>query len=59
MTLADVLTSPIEICGLSDDLKTCADVFATKHLRHLVVVDEGALVGIIGIRDLVGANLGE
>ena len=41
------------------DVETAARTMIERGFRHLVVVQEGAEVGILSIRDLVGALLGE
>ena len=55
--LADVMTSPVKSCRLSDDLQACARELSAGHIRHLAVVEEGALVGLIGLRDILSAQL--
>ena len=57
LMLADVMSSPVATCGLGDDVRDVADMLAERHIRHLVVVDGGALVGMIGARDLLAAEL--
>ena len=52
VTLAEVMSSPVETCRLSDDLRTCAARLTDGHIRHLVVVEQGALVGLISLRDV-------
>ena len=37
----------------------CMALMLKHHIRHLPVVDEGALVGIVSIRDVVAAALEE
>jgi len=57
LMLADVMSSPVATCGLGDDVRDVADMLAEQHIRHLVVVDGGAVVGMIGARDLLAAEL--
>ena len=58
VAMSEVMSSPVKTCRLSDDFQTCAAAFAGSHIRHMAVVEEGALVGIIGVRDILGAQLG-
>lgn len=50
--MTDVMSSPVKSCSLKDTISHCAHVFATTKIRHLAVIEEGALVGMIGLRDL-------
>ena len=50
--MTDVMTSPIQCCTLQDTLEHCAHVFATSRIRHLAVIEDGTLVGMVGLRDL-------
>jgi len=51
--LAEVMSSPVASCGLTDDVAICAKQLAEGHIRHLAVIEEGALVGLIGLRDIL------
>jgi CBS domain-containing protein len=52
--LAEVMSSPVTTCRPDDDTRKCAELMAEGHIRHLVVVDAGELVGVISMRDLLG-----
>ena len=32
---------------------------AAEHIRHLAVVEEGALIGLVGVRDVMAARIAE
>ena len=55
--LREVMSSPVKSCSLSDDVQDCADMLTRSHIRHLVVIEGGALVGIIGLRDILASEL--
>jgi CBS domain-containing protein len=55
--LAEVLSSPVRTCAPGDDPRDCARLMVDEHLRHLVVLDEGQLVGVLSVRDLLAAEL--
>jgi CBS domain-containing protein len=57
--LGDVMTSPITSVSLGDDIAACAKLLTTQHIRHLAVVEDGALVGMISFRDVLTARLRE
>ncbi len=55
--LGDVMSSPAKTCCFGTDLQKCAQELAGGHIRHLVVIEDGALVGLIGLRDILDAEL--
>ena len=55
--LADVMSSPVRHCNLSMDVDGVAKQFSDEHMRHLAVIEDGALIGLIGIRDVMAAQL--
>ncbi len=48
----EVMSSPVVSCHLDDDIRECATMLAREHIRHLVVTESGALIGVIGLRDI-------
>jgi len=50
--VAEVMSSPVLSCRLEDDIATCAKRLADSHIRHLAVIEGGALIGLIGLRDI-------
>lgn len=59
LTVADLMTTAV-ICGSpSDDLEPVLQTMTTRHFRHLPVVEDGCLVGILTISDLVKAQLNQ
>lgn len=55
--LSDVMTSPVTSVGLSTTIEECVDVLTREHIRHLAVVEDGALIGMISFRDVMAAGL--
>ena len=55
--LSDVMSSPVKTCVLDDSVESCTDIFKQAHVRHLAVVDDGVLIGVIGIRDVMYEQL--
>jgi CBS domain-containing protein len=47
LTAGDVMHYPISSVGADTPLETCAALMAEGGLRHLAVVDEGGLVGLL------------
>jgi CBS domain-containing protein len=56
--IGTVMSSPVRSCRLHDDLRDCARTMRQTAIRHLAVVEDGRLIGMIGIRDVVAADLG-
>jgi CBS domain-containing protein len=50
--VADRMTRELDTVGPRTDIAEAAEHMARLRIRHLPVVEEGALVGIISIRDL-------
>ncbi len=51
--LQEVMSSPVKICRLNDDIRDCAEELTRTHIRHLAVIEDGALVGLISFRDVL------
>lgn len=45
-------------CSQSDTIEEVSQVMRDNHIRHLPVLEDGRLVGVISIRDLVVAHEG-
>ncbi len=56
LVLGDVMSSPLRSCGLGEDLSHCAQILTKSHMRHLAVVEEGVLCGLISLRDILHAQ---
>jgi len=55
----EVMTTPVMGCLPSDDMTACREKFDSAHIRHLLVVDGGEPVGLIGLRDALASLLTE
>ena len=55
--LADVMSSPIKSCRLSDNVSDITGMLTGEHIRHLAVIEDGALYGLVGLRDVMVAEL--
>ena len=55
-TLVDeIMESTVFTVKLSDNLENCMELMSTKRIRHLPVLEDGIVVGIISISDVVKA----
>jgi len=50
--------NPITV-GVNDSLKTCMETMTNNHIRHLPVVDQGKILGVISNRDLLKAVISQ
>jgi CBS domain-containing protein len=47
------MTSPVTTVALSTSIKECMDLMTEKHIRHLPVVEDEKLIGVVSIGDVV------
>ncbi|MEE9479058.1 MAG: CBS domain-containing protein, partial [Kiloniellales bacterium] len=59
MRVIDLMTSPVKTCTLEANIKDVMAVMTRSRIRHLPVVETGALIGIISIGDVVKNRLEE
>lgn len=53
------MTEDVYVCALEDEIKATMNWFTRHHVRHLPVVEDGVLRGIISIGDAVKYRLEE
>lgn len=53
LTVGDVMTSPVITADPTDSIQQCMETMTTCRCRHLPVVENGKLLGIVSIGDLV------
>jgi CBS domain-containing protein len=51
--VGDVMSSPVITADPDDSIQQCMETMTTCHCRHLPVVEDGKLLGIVSIGDLV------
>lgn len=59
LRVRDVMTSDVITCNRDDTMAQARKLLQTHRFRHLPVVDDGELVGILSIRDLLETRLEE
>jgi CBS domain-containing protein len=57
--ISEVMTTEVVTCSPDDRLGELMGVMTRRRIRHLPVVDDGRLVGIVSIGDLVKSRLEE
>src|SRR3990172_4496896 len=57
MKVRELMTTDVVTIGRNDELMISDDIMRMKRLRHLPVVEEGRLVGVLTQKDLFHAAL--
>ncbi len=57
--VCDFMTEGVYTCSLDDDMKKVMEQMTSKRIRHLPVVDDGNVVGVISIGDAVKQRMAE
>nr|WP_229213687.1 CBS domain-containing protein [Dyadobacter psychrotolerans] len=57
--IRDVMTSRVITVETDQKIEECMQIMSDKHIRHLPVNQNGELVGIISINDIVSAIIRE
>ena len=55
----DIMTTNVLTAGNDDNVEHCMNLMTDKRVRHLPVVEDGKVVGIISIGDLVKAVIAD
>lgn len=59
MPVRNVMSAPVQTCAPADSVKKVMEIMNERHIRHLPVVDNGELLGMVSIRDAVDFRLRE
>lgn len=59
MAASDLMTGSVISCGPEDDIEKLMQTMLDSRIRHLPVVSNGSLLGIVSIGDLVNAVVDE
>lgn len=52
--LKEIMATDVITCGPQTSLREAARLMASKWIRHIPVIDQGSVVGVISQRDLTG-----
>ena len=59
MRVDELMTSPVITCTSSDSIDAVMELMTDRRIRHLPVVDNGTLSGVISIGDVVKQRISE
>jgi signal-transduction protein with cAMP-binding, CBS, and nucleotidyltransferase domain len=51
--VSEIMSSPLVIATLETTIDECMALMTDRRIRHVPVVDEGSVVGLVSIGDLV------
>lgn len=57
--VADIMTTEVHTCGPDDHIDNLMRLMTEQRIRHVPVVVDGALTGIVSIGDVVKSRIGE
>lgn len=55
----EIMSSPVITVNSKQGIPECLSLITDRHLRHLPVLDDGELVGLVSIGDLVKETIAE
>ena len=56
-TVADLMTKSVITCGPQDSIVAASKTMTQRRIRHLPVIDDGRIVGLINIGDVLNHRL--
>jgi CBS domain-containing protein len=57
LRVSDIMSTSVTTCGPTDKIEDLARIMTDRRFRHMPVVEDDALVGIVSIGDLVKARI--
>lgn len=56
-SVGDVMSSNLIVAAMDESCDICRQRMQRAHIRHLPVIQDGALAGIVSLRDLLAAEI--
>jgi CBS domain-containing protein len=54
-----LMTREVVTCSPADEVQKCMQLMTEHHIRHLPVMDDGGMIGLVSIGDIVKSRLEE
>jgi CBS domain-containing protein len=58
-SVASIMSMSVRVCSAGDDVESIMNLMTEHRIRHVPVVEDGALIGIISIGDIVKSRIEE
>lgn len=59
MAIADLMTRKVFTCTSETTVADAMEIMDRQHIRHIPVLDNGRLAGLVSVRDVISAKLRE
>jgi CBS domain-containing protein len=56
-TVGDIMSTAVVSCASKDSIDRVAETMTERRIRHMPVIDDGQLVGIVSIGDVVSSRI--
>jgi CBS domain-containing protein len=56
-TVGDIMTTTVVSCSSQDAVDSVAETMTERRIRHMPVIDDGQLIGIVTIGDVVSSRI--
>ena len=56
-TVAEIMSTDVVSCSSKDKVDSVAETMTERRIRHMPVIDDGELVGIVSIGDVVSSRI--
>jgi CBS domain-containing protein len=57
--VGDVMSTSLVVAQIDECCESCLDRMREAHIRHLIVLDEDRMAGVLSMRDLLAVDLEE
>ena len=57
--VGEAMTKNLMVAELSEDINNVMSVMVEKNIRHLPVVEQGKVIGMLSVRDIILAHVGK
>jgi len=59
ISIKDAMTTDLMVAEMEDDLSDVMAIMIEKNIRHLPVIEDGQVIGMLSIRDIVQTHVGK
>jgi CBS domain-containing protein len=56
-TISEIMSTDVVSCSSKDKVDSVAETMTERRIRHMPVIDDGQLVGIVSIGDVVSSRI--